>query len=123
MLLQLRTYATAGRVRFLAYLFIIIDLIASLAALCVHFQEEKDLDPEGHHEKTNTIYGHFRRTTDNHYAYDPILWMVLAAVDFLALIANVWLVRSAYRDWKWNGGKIHKLMWIVLRDNIFYLTL
>ena len=119
-LLQLRTYAVAGRTKFLAYFFIAADILAVIFLIVLGVQIEMAI--RDRKANTSFMYMYFSMGTDGN-AYDPVLWMALAPLDFLTLFTNFWLIGKAYWGRKRKGGQVARLMWVILRDNIFYLTL
>ena len=92
-------------------------MATTFSLLAIHFQEEKAF----HRGDLGPLYRYFN-SNDGRFAYDPILWMGLAPLDFITLITNFWLFGNVYWRFKWNVGGVPRLMREMLRDNICYLT-
>ena len=112
-MLQLRTYAAAGRAKILVYTFIILDVgvIASLVTLGVIRRPPQS---------------NFGLPYTNNYlgeAYDPFVWMPLAPLEFITLAINLFLALRTCLAYRKDKIGVSRLMVVILRDNICYLTL
>ena len=110
MLLQLRTFAVAGRPKVLGHIFVVLDVLVIMILVAMAVLEAKGVS------MNVTVYFPVDFTND------PFVWMTLAPLEFCALVANLALVWRAYFRRKREYGQVPKLMKIVLRDNICYLV-
>ena len=110
-LLQLRTFAAAGRLKTLAFAFVTTDVLVVMAlTLMAIFTKSLPLASR-------------LPTTESTHAYNQFLWLALAPLDLVTLVANLRLVWVASRDRRTYGqsARMPKLMVVVLRDNIVFL--
>ena len=116
-LLQLRTYATAGSPKALSYTFFGLDVVVvvALAGLAAY-------DGKIGRAMYNSDPGVPYEINFHGTAYDPYLWAPLAPLELFTLSVNVYLAWKAYRTSKQDGIRMPKLMMVILRDNICYLT-
>lgn len=122
MLLQLRTYAAAGKLKAVGIIFIVLDILAAIALVTMAILEARKVPFPA--AKLTSVYflpAHSNQG-DTDLAYDPFLWMVLAPLEVGTLVANLILAFIVYRDRKKDHGQVPKLMTVILRDNICYLS-
>ena len=114
-LLQLRTYAAAGRSRVLCCIFVLLDIsvIVALAILRPRRDGVWNID-----HGLLGLHGYLESGT-----YDPYVWMTLVPLDATTLLANLYLGLKEYRCSKKGEYRMPKLMVIILRDNVLYLIL
>ena len=58
----------------------------------------------------------------NGMAYDPYLWMALVPIEACTLIINLKLIWNTKRSCKKDGGTPPRLLAVMLRDNVLYLS-